>query len=412
MKIQGTSLGLALCVALSCVVPTLSQTSDITGAATPATVAFVYVQTAKGINLYNATAAGKLTLVKGSPFQPSGPGQTMIGSNGKFLVTLGANDLHAYPVAANGTIGKQVSQTDARNYGGAECTGGVVSPISGEMSPTGKAIYVFPGPDLASGCNYYYLQTYSTSKTGEFVFIGDTEVDPDTPEYVYSSLPFMIGNGKFGYGFDFSELDCWPDAGVGLEDIYVPSKQGALEFKGSNLSIKITSPPPDESYWSIGSLNLASDSADHLAIELHSYSGYCDDGGGTLAYGPIQLASFTADSHGNLNTSNTYLEMPVLSGYAGVMTISPSSKILAVAIGSGIQFFHFNGAAPITKFTGIVGTSGSITAMQWDHSNHLYAINGASGNVHVYTVTTTSVVEAPGSPYAANSSGGLVVVSK
>jgi hypothetical protein len=77
---------------------------------------------------------------------------------------------------------------------------------------------------------------------------------------------------------------------------------------------------------------------------------------------------------------------------------SPSGKFLAVSAGEGIQFYHIDGTA--TKaITGIVGTSGYITATAWDSSNHLYALNGASGKLHVYTVTSTSVVEASGSPY-------------
>jgi hypothetical protein len=36
--------------------------------------------------------------------------------------------------------------------------------------------------------------------------------------------------------------------------------------------------------------------------------------------------------------------------------------------------------------------------MAWDKDNHLYALN-TSGKLHVYTATTTSVVETPGSPY-------------
>jgi hypothetical protein len=76
---------------------------------------------------------------------------------------------------------------------------------------------------------------------------------------------------------------------------------------------------------------------------------------------------------------------------------------------ANVQFFHFNGAAPITKFTGIIGTSGGIASMAWDKYNHLYAWNGASGKLHVYTVTTTSVVEAAGSPYS-NIPGWTLVV--
>jgi hypothetical protein len=33
-----------------------------------------------------------------------------------------------------------------------------------------------------------------------------------------------------------------------------------------------------------------------------------------------------------------------------------------------------------------------------DKGNHLYALNGVSGRLHVYTATSTSVVEAPGPP--------------
>jgi outer membrane protein assembly factor BamB len=47
----------------------------------------------------------------------------------------------------------------------------------------------------------------------------------------------------------------------------------------------------------------------------------------------------------------------------------------------------------------VTGTSGFFTTMAWDSSNHLYALNGKSGRLHVYTVTSTAVVEAPGSPY-------------
>jgi hypothetical protein len=49
--------------------------------------------------------------------------------------------------------------------------------------------------------------------------------------------------------------------------------------------------------------------------------------------------------------------------------------------------------------------------MQWDNSNHLYAVNGASGKLHVYIVTPTFVVEAAGSPYAVGAEG-VSVVSK
>jgi len=37
--------------------------------------------------------------------------------------------------------------------------------------------------------------------------------------------------------------------------------------------------------------------------------------------------------------------------------------------------------------------------------NHLYAVASAAGKLYVFTVTTTSVKQAPGSPYAITSPG-------
>src|SRR4051812_45500546 len=104
---------LGVCLVLSSSGQAVSQT-------TTSTVANVYVQTDAGINLYHANAQGKLTLVKGSPFQPSGPGQTVVGMNGHFFVMLGAKNLHSYPVASNGALLKQVSQINTQSYGGSE----------------------------------------------------------------------------------------------------------------------------------------------------------------------------------------------------------------------------------------------------------------------------------------------------
>ena len=114
-----------------------------------------------------------------------------------------------------------------------------------------------------------------------------------------------------------------------------------------------------------------------------------------------QLASFTANSKGELTTTNTSEDMPSIAGSGiNVMRLSPAGNLLAVATGTGVQIFHFNGSKPITKFTGVIGTSGYVSDLQWDKNNHLYLINGASGNLLVYTVTTSSAVEATGSPYA------------
>jgi WD40 repeat protein len=115
----------------------------------------------------------------------------------------------------------------------------------------------------------------------------------------------------------------------------------------------------------------------------------------------LQLASYTIGSSGDLTSTNTKADMPTIDtwNYDLEMKINPAGNVLAVTTGTGIQFFHFNGAGSITTFTGVIGGSGAIISMAWS-GNTLYAVNNASGKLHVYDVSTTKVVEAAGSPYS------------
>ena len=135
---------------------------------------------------------------------------------------------------------------------------------------------------------------------------------------------------------------------------------------------------------------------------------------------PIQLASYTIDAQGNLISTNTWGNMPTPAVNVTTMNMSPSGKFLAVAgntsrsfsVGPtappGVQVFHFNGASPITRYSGII-TSAAIDRLAWDNSNHLFAISRASGKLYVYTVTGTSITAAPGSPYTLSNPSTLAV---
>jgi hypothetical protein len=112
--------------------------------------------------------------------------------------------------------------------------------------------------------------------------------------------------------------------------------------------------------------------------------------------GPYVLATYTADSHGNLSTKSTYENMPTAETGVNSMSISPSGKLLAVG-GQGFQVFHFNGSSPITRCSGVLQAGFGFQQFGWDGDNHLYALG--SGKVFVYTVTSTSIKEEPGSPY-------------
>jgi hypothetical protein len=85
--------------------------------------------------------------------------------------------------------------------------------------------------------------------------------------------------------------------------------------------------------------------------------------------------------------------------------------LLAVAGTGGLQIFHFNGASPITAYTGLL-TKDEIDQCFWDNNNHLYAISHASGKLFVFTVTPTSNKQAAGSPYSISAPQDLVVQPK
>jgi len=127
------------------------------------------------------------------------------------------------------------------------------------------------------------------------------------------------------------------------------------------------------------------------------------------ANGPVQLATYTVKSNGNIHTNSTYKNMPapkVQSIYD--MKMSPSGKLLAVGGQEGLQIFHFNGGGPITHYTGLISTD-PIVQMFWDNNNHLYAISQTSGKLLVFTITPTTYKMAPGSPYAISQPQDIIV---
>jgi hypothetical protein len=97
--------------------------------------------------------------------------------------------------------------------------------------------------------------------------------------------------------------------------------------------------------------------------------------------------------------------------------MAPSGKLLAVGGLKGLQIFHFNGASPLTVDTGLLEKY-PVNAMYWDNANHLYAItsyyNGTTTTfqLYVFTVTPTSAVAAPGSPYPVPNAASLIVQPK
>ena len=127
------------------------------------------------------------------------------------------------------------------------------------------------------------------------------------------------------------------------------------------------------------------------------------------AAGPLQIAVYTADANGNINTNSTYKDMPatlIKSPYD--MKMSPSGQLLAVAGQEGLQVFHFNGSNPVTHYTNLI-TKDPISQMFWDNNNHLYAISNTAGELLVFTITSTTHLKAQGLPYAIPGAQDIIV---
>jgi hypothetical protein len=375
-------------------------------AAAPA--AYVYVQTHQGVNVFDATAAGKLSLVKGSPFATTGQ---MAASNGSHLFSEGTGDVHIYTIDSNGAVGKQASEIDTQSYGGAEC--GNTTGVGATLDHTGKYLYVqLLGAQYQEGnttCAAW--QSYKVASNGELTFLGDMEYNSNADGSAYpSTVPTISGNNKFGYGVfgeeygsnDFSTFTRDSDGVLGMIQNFTET-----DPKGN--------PDGRWIYYPVEAPVVAADPANHLAVLMFAWSNPPSGPEST----PFQLASYSINSKGGIESTNKWTDMPTPDVAAYITNMSPSGKLLAVAGaaygGPGFQIFHFNGADPITAYSKLLLPSVEIDQLGWDNNNHLYALNYSSGELYVYTVTPTSISEASGCPYKVENAyglNGLIVVPK
>lgn len=126
------------CLAALSAAPALTQTSfsqATAEASTAAPVAYVYVGTGNGINLYYAAANGRLTLASGSPFHVIG---SLWGSNGTHFITMdNVHTIYSYAVLKGGAIGAEESVIDTQAY-----PGGIAGKQTRRISTTPVRMYM------------------------------------------------------------------------------------------------------------------------------------------------------------------------------------------------------------------------------------------------------------------------------
>lgn len=237
--------------------------------------------------------------------------------------------------------------------------------------------------------NNDYMALKIDQGDGEFEYLNDL---PGGPGFGY--VLSFIGNNQYAYS-----SNCYH---------FSPAIYGVQRNSAGNISrLNINPPLPSiPSGYGYCPYLAAADPTNHLAIALQAMKGF------HLPAGPYQFASYTADASGNLTTTSTYKNMPAtLVGTVYDYWMSPNGKYLAVGGSKGLQLFHFNGANPLTVMTGLL-TSDAVDQTFWDNANHLYAISSQAGKLFAYTVTSTGVTHAPGSPHTIAGAQSIVVLPK
>jgi hypothetical protein len=380
------SLSVALCTQAVC-------------AQTP--VAYVYVQTSKGVNLYNAASTGRVTLVAGSPFQITGQ---MIGASGNNFVTLGEDNVHVYALASNGAIKAQVAQISTQDYNGKQCG----TAQFGVLDRSGQDLYV----DVSGTENQNQsilcvaFQSFKIASSGATSYLGTIVPynEPSGTINVYYYPPAFSGSNAYAYGTVAGLSGACDEPEIVS---YQRESSGALELAGTQ---SVTLPQPEPG-WTYFPYYLSADSGNHLAVAVQpEQNAPC----GTP--GSLQLASFTINSNGSIASTNTYENMPTAlpTSGAGIVLgpISPSGAVLPVGLGNDLQLFHFNGASPITSMTNQIPVKGLMIGQQWDSSGHFYGLDIYTGMLRVYTVGSSGLTEDPGSPVIISGASSLFVVSK
>lgn len=364
-------------------VPSQTETSSTTGASP---VAYVYVASrpvsrgADQINGYSAASNGALTAIPGSPFPYS---YNYLALNAKWLfgVLWDPAGHDSEEVIGSMEIGSNGALTQKQEVGVGE-TGGAL--ISIYLDHTGSTLY----GDYYTTKNDFL--SYSIDQTtGQLTYVADLAGGP--PD---NSPVSFIGNNEFAYSSSCYHYD--PEI-IGVKR----ASNGSLSYLNSSFPF-----PAEKSGGFYCPWQAAADPTDHLAIAMQPLnSNFGVDG-------TWQLATYTADSSGNLTTTSTYSNMPhVLVGTVIDYWMSPSGKYLAVGGTQGLQIFHFNGSSPITKYTGLL-IGNEIEQMFWDNANHLYALSRKAGKLYVFTVTATSVTQAPGSPHTIANPDSIIVLPK
>ena len=381
-------------IALTAAALAQSETDQPEKAASP--VAYVYVSRPTHMDGFAASSTGRLTPVPGSPFAHISVSGMSV--NKKYLFGENGTDIFTFSIAPDGAL-TQVSEIDAQDYNSGAV--GTIGPV--RIDATGTTVYT----QVYNSADRTLIESFKIEGNGDLQFLGNADSGVYSDQISLFS-PSVLENNKYAY--QGGDLD-FDDTEFPVLLTYKRESTGLM----SAIDGEAKFPNPAPAYYTYFLDALALGPTDHLAFAVESLDYEYTPHGHDL------LGTFTAASNGNLSTTSTYRNMPSTEfANVGTMSISPSGKLLAVAGDNfgcggcgaiGFQLFHFDGSSPIKDYSGVLQPSHQFTQFGWDGANHLYALS-ADGFLFVYTVTPTSIKEAPGSPYSIPEAGNVIILQK
>jgi hypothetical protein len=392
-----------------------AQTAD-SPETTSAPVAHIYMNSGSKILAYSAASNGKLTAISGSPFNFN---ISLSGANGHYMFGFvpGTETIESLSMSASGGLKKAKTLDTTKFNAVPDCEINYWEGQGLKIDHSGLSLYnaAIPG-DFP--CDTYYQSYRINDSDGELTFQDNVE-----GALGGGSGMSVLGNDKFVYSPSCS-------AAFGnspFPNVAVFERMSNGELAGANAGVDIPA-APDDTWNPEGGSNpgyfcpgaIATDATNHAAMVLSALEYTDGQDGGNVGYGPVYIATYSADAKGNLKSTSTYQNMatlPVDNLYDGsclacsALRMSPSGKLLAAGGSAGVILFHFNGGSPLTKYKTLLAGN-SIFSILWDNANHMYALgNDSKGatKLWIYTVTPTSATEAPGSPYSIANAGGMYI---
>lgn len=355
-----------------------------TPASTASPAAYIYVADLDQVRVFSASSTGVLTHLQDVTTKVL---IVHLSVNKSFLFGIDyGSGISRFSIGADGRL-TPLGYTDATAYVPDYCfASGLL-----QIDESGSDLHTF-----MSDCRQNtFLVSFKILPTGDLLFLNRAPADP----WASSQLRFTQGN-RFAYQtgckVQVDQQDQIASATPHTAE-WRRETTGAMTYLGT-----LDDVPENKSPARYCPVDLANDPTDHLLF------GYMTEFGAPAP----NLGVYTADDQGNLSTTNTYKNMTWSETDTSEMSISPTGKLAALGgtDGSGYQFFHFNGANPPTKFTGVYDAGSRIWEFGWDKSDHVYVLS--ENSLIVWNLTPTSYKQIPDSTYPLKEASSLIVLSR